>query len=124
MTETCKLAAIMVAEVAGYSRLASADEERTLSRLRALLGDLIEPAIAVHRGRIVKRTGDGFSAEFRSVVDAARLAIKAQTGMHDRNAGLGQERRIELCVGIHLGDVVEKADGDLMGDGVNHRRAA
>ena len=92
MTETRKLAAILVADVVGYSRLASADEERTLARLRALLGDLIEPAIAVHRGRIVKRTGDGFIAEFRSVVDAARSAIETQTGMHDRNAGLAQER--------------------------------
>ena len=122
MTETHKLAAILVAEVAGYSRLASADKERTLSRLRALLGDLIEPAIAVHRGRIVKRTGDGFIAEFRSVVDAARLAIETQTGMRNTNAGLAQERRIESRVGIHLGDVVEEADGDLMGDGANHRR--
>ena len=119
MTEICKLAAILVADVVGYSRLASADEERTLARLRALLGDLIEPAIAVHRGRIVKRTGDGFLAEFRSVVDAARSAIETQTGMLDRNAGLAPERRIELRIGIHLGDVVEEADGDLMGDGVN-----
>ena len=119
MTEIRKLAAILVADVVGYSRLASADEERTLARLRALLGDLIEPAIAVHRGRIVKRTGDGFLAEFRSVVDAARSAIETQTGMLDRNAGLAPERRIELRIGIHLGDVVEEADGDLMGDGVN-----
>ena len=119
MTETRKLAAILVADVVGYSRLASADEERTLARLRALLGDLIEPAIAVHRGRIVKRTGDGFIAEFRSVVDAVRSAIETQTGMLDRNAGLAPEKRIELRIGIHLGDVVEEADGDLMGDGVN-----
>ena len=119
MTETRKLAAILVADVVGYSRLAGADEERTLARLRALLGDLIEPAIAVHRGRIVKRTGDGFIAEFRSVVDAARSAIETQTGMLDRNAGLAPEKRIELRIGIHLGDVVEEADGDLMGDGVN-----
>jgi TolB-like protein/class 3 adenylate cyclase len=119
MTETRKLAAILVADVVGYSRLASADEERTLARLRALLGDLIEPAIAVYRGRIVKRTGDGFIAEFRSVVDAVRSAIETQTGMLDRNAGVSADKRIELRIGIHLGDVVEEADGDLMGDGVN-----
>ena len=119
MSETRKIAAILVADVVGYSRLASADEERTLARLRALLGDLVEPAIAVHHGRIVKRTGDGFIAEFRSVVDAARSAIETQSGMVERNAGLAPETRIELRIGIHLGDVVEEADGDLMGDGVN-----
>ena len=119
MSETRKIAAILVADVVGYSRLASADEERTLARLRALHSDLLEPAIAVHHGRIVKRTGDGFIAEFRSVVDAARSAIEVQTGMIERNAGLAPETRIELRIGIHLGDVVEEADGDLMGDGVN-----
>jgi TolB-like protein/class 3 adenylate cyclase len=119
MSETRKIAAILVADVVGYSRLASTDEERTLVRLRALLGDLIEPAIAAHRGRIVKRTGDGFIAEFRSVVDAARCAIEVQTGMIERNAGVASDRRIEFRIGIHLGDVVEEADGDLMGDGVN-----
>ena len=119
MSETRKIAAILVADVVGYSRLASADEERTLARLRALLGDLIEPAIAAHHGRIVKRTGDGFIAEFRSVVDAARCAIEVQTGMIERNAGVAPDRRIEFRIGAHLGDVVEEADGDLMGDGVN-----
>jgi TolB-like protein/class 3 adenylate cyclase len=119
MSEIRKIAAILVADVVGYSRLASTDEERTLVRLRALLGDLIEPAIAAHRGRIVKRTGDGFIAEFRSVVDAARCAIEVQTGMIERNAGVASDRRIEFRIGIHLGDVVEEADGDLMGDGVN-----
>jgi TolB-like protein/class 3 adenylate cyclase len=119
MSETRKIAAILVADVVGYSRLASADEERTLARLRALLGDLIEPAIAAHHGRIVKRTGDGFIAEFRSVVDAARCAIEVQTGMIDRNVGVPPDKRIELRIGAHLGDVVEEADGDLMGDGVN-----
>ena len=119
MSETRKIAAILVADVVGYSRLASADEERTLARLRALLGDLIEPAIAAHQGRIVKRTGDGFVAEFRSVVDAARCAIEVQTGMIERNAGVAPDRRIEFRIGAHLGDVVEEADGDLMGDGVN-----
>jgi TolB-like protein/class 3 adenylate cyclase len=119
MSETRKIAAILVADVVGYSRLASADEERTLARLRALHSDLIEPAIAVHHGRIVKRTGDGFIAEFRSVVDAARCAIEVQTGMIERNAGVAPDRRIEFRMGAHLGDVVEEADGDLMGDGVN-----
>jgi TolB-like protein/class 3 adenylate cyclase len=119
MSETRKIAAILVADVVGYSRLASVDEERTLARLRALRSDLIEPAIAVHHGRIVKGTGDGFIAEFRSVVDAARCAMEIQTGMIERNAGVAPEKRIELRVGAHLGDVVEETDGDLMGDGVN-----
>jgi adenylate cyclase len=119
MSETRKIAAILVADVAGYSRLAGADEDRTLSRLRRLRSDLIDPAIAAHHGRIVKRTGDGSLIEFRSVVDAVRCAIEVQTGMIERNAGLPPERRIEFRVGIHLGDVVEEADGDLMGDGIN-----
>src|SRR5208283_3310267 len=119
MPETRKIAAILVADVVGYSRLAGADEERTLSRLRGLRSDLIDPAIAAHHGRIVKRTGDGFLIEFRSVVDAVRCAIEVQNGMVERNAGLPPERRIEFRVGIHLGDVVEASDGDLMGDGVN-----
>ncbi len=119
MPETRKLAAILVADVVGYSRLAGADEDRTLSRLRGLRSDLIDPAIDAHRGRIVKRTGDGSLIEFRSVVDAVRCAIEVQNGLIERNAGLPPERRIEFRVGIHLGDVVEEADGDLMGDGVN-----
>ena len=119
MTETRKLAAILVADVVGYSRLAGADEERTLARLRALRSDLFDPTIALHHGRIVKRTGDGSIVEFRSVVDAVRCAIEVQNGMIERNAGVPPERRIEYRVGIHLGDVVEEADGDLMGDGVN-----
>ena len=119
MSGTRKIAAILVADVVGYGRLASTDEERTLARLRALLGDLIEPAVAAHHGRIVKRTGDGFIAEFRSVVDAARSAIEVQTGMIERNAGVAADRRIEFRIGAHLGDVVEEADGDLMGAGVN-----
>jgi adenylate cyclase len=119
MSETRKIAAILVADVVGYSRLAGADEDRTLSRLRGLRSDLIDPAIAAHHGRIVKRTGDGSLIEFRSVVDAVRCAIEVQNGLIERNAGLPPERRIEFRVGIHLGDVVEEADGDLMGDGVN-----
>ena len=119
MAETRKLAAILAADVVGYSRLAGADEDRTLARLRALRSDLIDPTIAVHHGRVVKRTGDGILVEFRSVVDAVRCAIEVQNGMVERNAGLPPERRIEFRVGIHLGDVVEESDGDLMGDGVN-----
>ncbi len=119
MSETRKIAAILVADVVGYSRLAGADEDRTLARLRALRSDLIDPTIVVHHGRVVKRTGDGALIEFRSVVDAVRCAIEVQTGLIERNAGLPPERRIEFRVGIHLGDVVEESDGDLMGDGVN-----
>jgi TolB-like protein/Flp pilus assembly protein TadD len=119
MAETRKLAAILAADIAGYSRLIGADEERTLARLRALRSDLFDPTIALHHGRVVKRTGDGVLIEFRSVVDAVRCAIEVQNGMVERNAGLPPERRIEFRVGIHLGDVVEESDGDLMGDGVN-----
>ncbi|MGA8587462.1 MAG: adenylate/guanylate cyclase domain-containing protein, partial [Roseiarcus sp.] len=119
MSETRKLVAILVADVVGYSRLAGADEDRTLARLRGLRSDLIDPAIAAHHGRIVKRTGDGSIIEFRSVVDAVRCAIEVQSGMVERNAGLPPERRIEFRIGVHLGDVVEESDGDLMGDGVN-----
>jgi adenylate cyclase len=119
MTETRKLAAILVSDVVGYSRLAGSDEDRILARLRALRSDLIDPTVAVHNGRVVKRTGDGSLVEFRSVVDAVRCAIEVQNGMVERNAGLPPERRIEFRVGIHLGDVVEESDGDLMGDGVN-----
>jgi adenylate cyclase len=119
MGESRKLAAILVADVVGYSRLAGADEDRTLSRLRGLRSDLIDPAIAAHHGRIVKRTGDGSIIEFRSVVDAVRCAIEVMTGLIERNAGVPPERRIEFRVGIHLGDIVEESDGDLMGEGVN-----
>jgi TolB-like protein/class 3 adenylate cyclase len=119
MSETRKLAAILVTDVVGYSRLAGADEDRTLARLRGLRSDLIDPAIAAHHGRIVKRTGDGSIIEFRSVVDAVRCAIEVQNGLIERNAGLPADRRIEFRVGIHVGDVVEESDGDLMGDGVN-----
>ena len=101
------------------SRLAGADEDRILARLRALRSDLIDPTIAVHHGRIVKRTGDGSIVEFRSVVDAVRCAIEVQNAMVERNAGVPEDRRIVFRIGIHLGDVVEESDGDLMGDGVN-----
>jgi TolB-like protein/class 3 adenylate cyclase/Flp pilus assembly protein TadD len=119
LSETRKMAAILVADVVGYSRLAAADEDRTLARLRGLRSDLIDPAIAAHHGRIVKRTGDGSLIEFRSVVDAVRCAIEVQSGMVESNVGVPEDRRIEFHIGVHLGDVVEEADGDLMGDGVN-----
>ncbi len=119
MVETRKLAAILAADVVGFSRLAGADEDRILARLRALRSDLFDPTIAVHHGRIVKRTGDGIIVEFRSVVDAVRCATEVQNAMVERNSGLAEDQRIVLRIGIHLGDVVEEADGDLMGDGVN-----
>src|ERR1700751_483566 len=119
MNESRKLAAILAADVVGFSRLTGADEDRTLARLRALRSDLIDPTIAVHNGRVVKRTGDGALVEFRSVVAPVRCAIEVQNSMTERNAGLAPERRIEFPIGIHLGDVVEESDGDLMGDGVN-----
>jgi adenylate cyclase len=119
MSETRKLAAILVSDVVGYSRLAGADEDRILARLRTLRSDLIDPTIAVHHGRVVKRTGDGSIIEFRSVVDAVNCAIEVQRAMVERNAEVAPDKRIEFRIGIHLGDVVEESDGDLMGDGVN-----
>src|ERR1700733_11769469 len=107
-----KIAAILVSDVVGYSRLAGADEDRTLSRLRGLRSDLIDPAIDAHHGRIVKRTGDGSPIEFRGGVVAVHFAIEVQSGMAERKAGLPRERRIEFRVGVHLGDVVEESDGD------------
>ena len=103
----------------GYSRLAAADEERILARLRALRSDLIDPTISVHHGRIVKRTGDGSIIEFNSVVDAVRCAIEVQRAMVERDAAVAADKRIQFRIGIHLGDIVEESDGDLMGDGVN-----
>src|SRR5439155_10100196 len=93
MTERRKLAAILAADVAGFSRLTGADEDRTLARLRSLRSDLIDPTIAVHNGRVVKRTGDGALVEFRSVVDAVRCAIEVQNAMIERNAGVPPERQ-------------------------------
>jgi adenylate cyclase len=119
MAETRRLAAILAADVVGFSRLAGADEDRTLARLRALRSDLIDPAIAVHRGRVVKRTGDGALVEFRSVVDAVRCASEIQNAMVERNSGLADDHRIVFRIGIHVGDVVEEDDGDLMGEGIN-----
>ena len=114
-----RLAAILAADVAGYSRLTGADEEGTLARLRALRADLIDPAIAARGGRIVKTSGDGMLVEFSSVVDAVRLAIEVQREIAARNAGVAADRQIQFRIGINLGDVVVEADGDLMGDGVN-----
>ncbi|MDH2404965.1 adenylate/guanylate cyclase domain-containing protein [Bradyrhizobium sp. SSUT18] len=119
MGDTRKITAILAADIVGYSRLTGADEDRTLARLRTLQSDLVDPTIAVHNGRVVKRTGDGLLVEFRSVVNAVLCAIEIQNGMVERNAGLPPERRIDFRIGIHLGDVVEERDGDLMGDGVN-----
>ncbi|HTV66950.1 MAG TPA: tetratricopeptide repeat protein [Rhizobiaceae bacterium] len=114
-----RLAAILAVDVAGYSRLTGADEEGTLRRLRQLRAELFDPAIEGNGGRIFKRTGDGILAEFASVVDAVRCAIGVQQGLLARNADIAPERRIEVRVGIHLGDVIVEDDGDLMGDGVN-----
>jgi len=119
MGEKRKLAAILAADAVGFSRLTGADEDRTLARLRALRSDLIDPTIAVHNGRVFKRTGDGALVEFRSVVDAVRCAIEVQNAMVERNAGVAHDRRIEFRIGIHVGEVVEESDGDMMGDSVN-----
>jgi class 3 adenylate cyclase/TolB-like protein len=119
MSVTRKLAAILAADVAGYSRLIGADEEGTIAQLLGLRRDLIDPAIAAHRGRIVKTTGDGLLIEFASVVDAVRCAVEVQRAMAERNVGVEPERRIEFRVGVNLGDVVVEEGGDLLGDGVN-----
>src|SRR5499433_1225476 len=113
-----KLAAILAADIAGYSRLVGVDEEGTLARLRALRRELIDPTIGEHRGRIFKTTGDGVLVEFASVVDAVRCAVAVQQAMPERNSGVGADNRIELRIGINLGDVIVEPD-DLYGDGVN-----
>jgi adenylate cyclase len=113
-----RLAAILTADVVGYSRLIRADEEGTIAALRALRANLIDPKIAAHRGRIVKLMGDGMLAEFASVVDAVHAAIEAQRSIIEHNAGLPEKKRIEFRVGINLGDVVIDGD-DIQGDGIN-----
>jgi TolB-like protein/class 3 adenylate cyclase len=113
-----RLAAILAADVAGYSRLMGADEEGTHERLKAHLRELVDPKIEEHRGRIVKNTGDGFLAEFASVVDAVRCAVEVQRGMIDREPEMPDDQRIELRIGINLGDVIVEPD-DIYGDGVN-----
>ena len=119
MAETRKIAAILAADVVGFSRLTSADEDRTLARPRAMRSELIDPTVANQNGRVFKRTGDGVLVEFRSVVEAVRCAIAIQNAMIERNAGLSVDQRIVFRIGIHLGDVVEESDGDLMGDSIN-----
>ena len=118
MTQTRRLAAILAADVAGYSRLIEADEEGTLNRVKSIRADIIDPKITQHRGRIVKTTGDGLLVEFSSVVDALRCATEIQSGMADDNAETVAESRIEFRVGVHQGDIVAE-DGDIFGDGVN-----
>jgi adenylate cyclase len=113
-----RLAAILAADVAGYSRLIGADEEGTLDRLRSVRAEVIDPKIAEHRGRLVKTTGDGLLVEFASVVDALRCATEMQQAMADRTAGVPPAARIEFRIGINVGDVVVE-DGDIFGDGVN-----
>src|SRR5215831_17544951 len=118
MTSTRRLAAILAADVAGYSRLMGADEEGTHERLKALRHELLDPKIAEHRGRIVKTTGDGMLVEFASVVDAVRYAVEVQRAMAERNTDIPSAKRIEFRIGIHQGDVIVE-DGDIFGDGVN-----
>jgi len=118
MASTRRLAAILAADVAGYSRLMGADEEGTHERLKAHLGELVNPKIAEHRGRIVKNTGDGLLAEFASVVDAVRCAVEVQRGMADREPDVPEERRISFRLGVNLGDVIVE-EHDIFGDGVN-----
>ena len=113
-----RLAAVLAADVAGYSRLMGADEEGTLARLKAVRKALVDPTIAKHRGRIVKTTGDGMLVEFSSAVDAVRGAIEVQSGMAEQNATLPQDHRIEFRIGIHVGDIMID-DNDIFGEGVN-----
>jgi len=118
MTATRRLAAILAADVAGYSRLMGADEEGTHERLQAHLRELVDPKITEHRGRIVKNTGDGVLAEFSSVVDAVRCGVEMQRGMIDRELDLPEEQRIRFRIGVNLGDVIVE-EHDIFGDGVN-----
>jgi len=113
-----RLAAIFAGDVAGYSRLMGVDEEGTLARLNAHRREFLEPKIAEYRGRVVKRTGDGILIEFPSAVDAIRCAAEIQRGMVDRNQSVEPEKRVELRIGIHVGDIIIE-EGDIFGDGVN-----
>ena len=113
-----RLAAILAADVAGYSRLTGLDEEGTHVRLRERLRGLADPKISEHRGKVVKHTGDGVLAEFGSVVDAVRCAIEVQRGMAEQNATMPQVKRIDFRIGIHVGDIIVD-DNDIFGDGVN-----
>jgi len=118
MASTRRLAAILAADVAGYSRLMGADEEGTHERLQTHLRELVDPKIAEHRGRIVKNTGDGFLAEFPSVVDAVRCAVEVQRGMVEREPEVREDKRIRFRIGVNLGDVIVEPH-DIFGDGVN-----
>jgi class 3 adenylate cyclase len=118
MTQTRRLAAILAADVAGYSRLIGADEGGTLQALKAIRAELIDPTIATHNGRLVKTMGDGLLVEFGSVVDALRCATEVQAGMAARNTAVSNDRRIQFRIGINVGDIVVE-DGDIFGDGVN-----
>src|ERR1700719_2196570 len=113
-----RLAAILAADVAGYSRLMGANEEGTLAQLKSIRKALVDPTIAAHRGRIVKTTGDGMLVEFASAVDAARCAVEIQRGMAVQNADVPKDIRIEFRIGIHVGDIIID-DNDIFGDGVN-----
>ena len=118
MSQTRRLAAILAADVAGYSRLIGDDEEGTLNRLRSIRAEVVDPSIALYRGRIVKTTGDGLLGEFASVVDALRCATEIQNAMVEGTAGIAADKRIEFRIGVHQGDIVVE-DGDIFGDGVN-----
>ena len=113
-----RLTAILAADVAGYSRLMGVDEQRTHERLKAHLGELVNPKIGEHRGRIVKNTGDGFLAEFQSVFDAVKCAAEVQRGMANREPTVPEDRRIRFRIGINLGDVIAE-EHDIFGDGVS-----
>src|SRR4051794_4651879 len=114
-----RLAAILAADVVGYSSLMERDEDRTLARLKAHRKELIEPLIAEHQGRVVKLMGDGALCEFASVVDAVRCAVLIQQGVAEREAETPDDQRVRFRIGVNLGDVIRDADGDLYGDGVN-----
>jgi len=118
MSQTRRLAAILAADVASYSRLMGADESGTLQALKAIRAELIDPTIAAHSGRLVKTTGDGLLVEFSSVIDALRCATEVQTSMAERNASVPADKRIEFRIGVHQGDVVIE-DDDIFGDAVN-----
>src|SRR5712692_4370014 len=114
-----RLAAILAADVPGYSRLMGADEEGTLARLKAHRRELVDPKIKEHRGRIVKTTGDGMLVEFASVVDAVRCAAGVQRAMVDRNVEISEDKRITFRIGVNLGDIIVDGDDIIYGDGVN-----
>ena len=118
MSQIRRLAAILAADVVGYSRLIGADESGTLQAFKSIRAELFEPAIATHNGRLVKTTGDGFLVEFSSVVDSLRCAVELQREMVERNVAVPTENRIEFRIGVNVGDVVVE-DDDIFGDGVN-----